>query len=190
MIFERADAAIGGYDHVLYALGNSEYHANALAALRRRRGPVLAQEVRLSGLLGFSRYTRGAVPGGVQGAISRNYPGLPGGLGSGGAVEPVDAERSGLLMLKDIAGDTDQVLVCSEAGRRLALVDVGPAHADWIGVVPLAVIRRIDVGTPQVMMADTVAPNGSDTADARSERLPLVASFGIVVPSKRPESVI
>src|SRR5262249_37323504 len=39
------DAAHGGYDCVVYCVGNSEYHLGALAALRRRPGVVLAHDV-------------------------------------------------------------------------------------------------------------------------------------------------
>jgi glycosyltransferase involved in cell wall biosynthesis len=40
---ERVEAARGGYDVMVYAIGNSEFHTGALAAARRRPGIVLAQ---------------------------------------------------------------------------------------------------------------------------------------------------
>ncbi len=180
--FERADGAAGGYDRVLYVLGNSEYHANALAAARRRPGTVLAHEVRMSGLLAFSVHTPGAVrPGGVAGAIARNYPGLPEELGRGGVVDPADAERYGLLLLKDVVADAERVLVCSEAARRLAVLDVGPALAARVGVAPYAVTQ---------LTADEQAAVAAARAGRRAGTPPLVAAFGIVDPSKRPETVL
>lgn len=180
-LFERVDGAIGGYDHVLYVLGNSECHANALAALRRRPGTVLAHEVRLSGLLSLSGDTRGALQeGGVAGAVARNYPGLPGGLAPGGVVEPADAERYGLLLLKEVAAAAPSVLVCSEAARRLAALDVGPALTGRVRVAPYAVTQLTDAEREAVAVWRSAAPPAP----------PLVASFGIVDPSKRPETVI
>lgn len=179
---ERVDGAIGGYDRVLYVLGNSEYHANALAALRRRPGTVLAHEVRLSGLLALSGDTRGAVPpGGVAAAIARNYPGLPDGLGARGAVDPVDAERYGLLLLKEVVADAERVLVCSEAARRLAVLDVGPQLAGRVDVAPYAVTQLTPAERAAVELARGARP---------VEAAPLVASFGIVDPSKRPETLL
>jgi len=44
--FERMEALAGRYDAVVYALGNSEHHTGALAALRRRPGVVEARPPR------------------------------------------------------------------------------------------------------------------------------------------------
>jgi glycosyltransferase involved in cell wall biosynthesis len=41
---ERVEAARGGYDVMVYAIGNSEFHTGALAAARRRPGIVLAHD--------------------------------------------------------------------------------------------------------------------------------------------------
>lgn len=181
-LFERVDGACGGYDRVLYVLGNSEYHANALAALRRRPGAVLTHEVRLSGLLALSGHTRGAVaPGGLAAAVARNYPGLPETLGARGLVGTTDAERYGLLLLKDVAADAAEVLVCSEAARRLAVLDVGPQLAGRVAVAPYAVTQLTRDELAAVTAARAARPAGA---------APLVASFGIVDPSKRPDAIV
>jgi glycosyltransferase involved in cell wall biosynthesis len=174
-------------------LGNSEFHANALAALRRRPGTVLCHEVRLSGLLALSLHTRDAVPGGLETAIACDYPGLPEGLGRGGSVGDADAERYGLYLLKDVAPDADRVLVFSEAARRLADVDVGPSLAGRLGVVPYAVSQL----PPEALRAVAAARAGQEPAGRRSTRQSarrhgrrVVSSFGIVDPRKRPETMV
>lgn len=189
-IFLRADGAAGGYEHVLYVLGNSECHANALAALRRRPGTVLAHDVRMSGLLALSQHTYGAVPGGLAAAVARNYPDLPEGLAAGGRIAPVDAERYGLVLMKDVVKDAARVLVCSESARRLAVVDVGPAGAGRIGVVPFAVscltgAERAAVDAARGSLSASTALPGRVGA-----RRALVASFGIVDPNKRPDVLL
>ena len=60
------ERARGGYDCVVYCLGNSEFHGGALAQLRRRSGIVLAHEVRLTDLYALSGDVTGAVPGGLR----------------------------------------------------------------------------------------------------------------------------
>ncbi|MGH8980873.1 MAG: glycosyltransferase, partial [Acidimicrobiales bacterium] len=185
-LFERFDGVAGGYEHVLYVLGNSECHAHALGALRRRPGTVLAHEVRLSGLLGFSARSRGAVPGGLEAAIERNYPGLPAGLGRGDRLEDADAERYGLYLLKDVVRDAERCAVFSESARRLACLDVGPGLDGRVGVVPFALwcldeAQRRAVGSAR---AERVAAPGGDGGPA------IVSSFGIVHPQKRPEALV
>ena len=59
----RSEPARGGYDCVVYCVGNSEFHAGALAQLRRRSGVVLAHEVRLTDLYAFAADEPGALPG-------------------------------------------------------------------------------------------------------------------------------
>lgn len=179
--FLRTEGALGGYEHVLYVLGNSECHANALAALRRRPGTVLAHDVRMSGLLALSVHTYGAVPGGLAATVERSYPELPTGLASTGRIDPVDAERYGLVLVRDVAKDADAVLVCSESARRLAELDLGPQGAGRVGTVPFAVSRLAEPEREAV-----------DAARAAPDRrhAVVVSSFGIVDPNKRPEVLL
>src|SRR6185503_7347152 len=51
----------GGYDAVVYSIGNSEFHSGALAALRRRPGIVLAHDVRLPELYLHAAHRWGGV---------------------------------------------------------------------------------------------------------------------------------
>ena len=102
-LFSTVEAATKGYDEVLYVLGNGEFHTAALACLRHRRGIVLAHEVRLSGLYRFAADSKVAVPDGVAGSIRRIYgPLLPEGLACSGGVTPIESERYGLLMAREV----------------------------------------------------------------------------------------
>lgn len=181
--FERVDGAVGGYEHVVYVLGNSECHAGALAALRRRPGTVLSHDVRVSGLLTFSSETPGAVPGGLGQAIRRSYPDLPDELGGRRAVSAADADRYGLLLLRDVLRSTRRLLVTSESARRLAVLDAGPELAERIAVLPFAVSR---------LTADERAAVGQARAakDRSGPGRLRISSFGIVDPHKRPDLLL
>ena len=98
------NAARGGYDCVVYCLGNSEFHAGALAQLRRRSGIVLAHEVRLTDLYALSADEPGAVPGGFAACLDAMYDGLPPGTGAAGRLAPDEAERLGVLMAAEVVG--------------------------------------------------------------------------------------
>ena len=53
--FETKERVRAGYDSVVFCLGNSEFHAEALSLLRKRRGGVvLAHDIRLTGLYAWT----------------------------------------------------------------------------------------------------------------------------------------
>jgi glycosyltransferase involved in cell wall biosynthesis len=185
-VFEITDAATGSYDRVVYVLGNSECHASALAALRRRPGTLFCHDVRLSGLMTFSSETPGAVPGGLQATIQRAYgQQLPAHLGEDGSVAASDRDRYGLLLLRDLLGHTDQLLVSSEAARRLAELDSGPVLADRIGVLPFA-MARLSADERRAVEVARALRRAREGSSGRA----LVAAFGIVDPSKRPKALV
>jgi glycosyltransferase involved in cell wall biosynthesis len=178
-VFVEIDHAVGGYDRVVYVLGNSEFHSGALAALRRRGGTVMAHDVRMTGLLRLSSHRRGAVPGGVEGALRRVHGDeLADELGAGAGIE-ANIEQSGLLLLGDIAAHADRVLVSSEAARRLAVAEVGPDFADRVSVVPFAMALEAS----ELQMVAIARQRAADGP-------PLVISFGIVDPSKLPRVLV
>ncbi len=194
-LFERFDGVLGGYEHVVYVLGNSEHHANALGALRRRRGTVLAHEVRLSGLLALSATTRGAAPGGLSAAIERNYPGLPEGLGHGDRLDDADTERYGLYLLKDVVRDAERCALFSDAARRLAVLDVGPDLDGRLAVVPFALscldeAQRRAVETARATRSAQSAQSAQSVVAAGAGTPATVSSFGIVHPQKRPGDIV
>src|SRR5207244_339238 len=69
----RVEAAREGYDRMVYAVGNSEFHTGALGRALRRPGVVLAHEVRLPQLYAFAAH-HGVVDGFGE-AVRRMYPG-------------------------------------------------------------------------------------------------------------------
>jgi glycosyltransferase involved in cell wall biosynthesis len=156
----------GGYDCVVYCLGNSEYHAGALAQLRRRSGVVLAHEVRLTDLYAFATDEPGAVPDGYEAALVAMYDGAVSGNGHG-RLGPDEAEAMGVLMVSEIIRLSDRFAVMSEFAAKRVRLDVDADDADRVAVVPFA-------------MRDPV-PDPAPAAD----REPLVASFGVVHPVKQ-----
>jgi glycosyltransferase involved in cell wall biosynthesis len=160
------ERARGGYDCVVYCIGNSEFHAGALAALRRRSGVVLAHEVRLTDLYAFATDEPGAVPDGYEGALVAMYDGAVFGNGNG-RIGSDEAEAMGVLMVSEIVGLSDRFAVMSEFAAGRVRLDIEAEEAERVVVVPFA-------------MHDAV----SDPAPAEA-RGPLVASFGVVHPIKQ-----
>lgn len=165
----------GGYDEVVFTLGNSHHHLGALEALRRRRGIVLAHDVRLTNLYLHERSQPGAPPGGLAGALGELYgTGIPGGLGALGDLQPVELEQFGLLMAREAIASSRLFLVTSEAAVGLARTDARPEDAAKIRRVPFAFAG--------------LAGDGPDATAWAGP--PVVAHFGIVDPSKQPFLVL
>jgi glycosyltransferase involved in cell wall biosynthesis len=134
----------------------------------------------MSGLLRHSRGRRGAVPGGLEGAVRRAYGDAPSvARGESGGIEDTDLEQAGLLCIGDIAPHADRLLVLSEAARRLAAADIDPELTARIAVLPYAMALE----QPEL---EAVADARAASARAR----PLVVSFGIVDPSKLPHALV
>jgi glycosyltransferase involved in cell wall biosynthesis len=178
--FAEVELALGGYDGVVYVLGNSEFHSGALAALRHRGGTVMAHDVRMTGLLRHSAGRRGAVPGGLEGAVRRAHGGeLPAGLEPGQPVTEQDLARVGLLLVGEVLRQADQLLVTSRAARQLALAEAGEGLGDRVGVLPFAMeLTESELETVSRARAET---HGQP---------PTIASFGIVDPSKLPALLV
>src|SRR5262249_8278977 len=85
------ERARGGYDCVVYCLGNSEFHGYALAQLRRRSGVALAHEIRLTDLYALTADVPGAVPGGAPDRLTTD-----------------EAERRGVLMVSEVVALADR----------------------------------------------------------------------------------
>ena len=136
------ERARGGYDCVVYCLGNSEFHAGALAQLRRRSGVVLAHEVRLTDLYALSADEPGAVPGGFAACLEAMYDDLPPGTGAAGRLTPDEAERLGVLMAAEVVALADRFVVMSDVRRRPRAPRRRPRRRDRICVLPFGVPRR------------------------------------------------
>jgi glycosyltransferase involved in cell wall biosynthesis len=175
--FEAVEAATGGYDEVVYVFGNSEFHASALASLRRRRGLVLAHEVMLGGLHRFvdgSSATAGSAYGGIRENIGESQPAQP----DSGDDEPEDGTRDvAASMAREIIGLSDRFLVTSEAASRLARKVAGPELSERVGVLGFATETQRSRGN--------AAPDVAIGVDKR-----ILASFGIVDPIKKPQDIL
>ncbi len=170
--FRLVESTRGGYDAVVYCVGNSEFHAAALRLLRvvGRRGVVLAHDVRLAGLYRHAE-ARGAVPEGFLSCLRAMYPGLASSVASDGWLPPQESEREGLLMAREVIGLSERFLTTSEYATFLARSDARPEDAPRVGVLRFA----YPPAEPR------------DQAGIDPE---LICSFGVVNDIKRPRVVI
>lgn len=156
------DRAIGGYDAVILAIGNSEFHAGALHLLRTWNRPMLvhAHDVRLTNLY-YHGVARGAVPEGFAAAVATMYPGAaaPGGC------------SDDLYMFREVAARATRLWVTSEYAAGLAQLDMDPADEKKVGVWAYAY------------------PHTVDRDDRKVDPL-LICSFGVVNAAKSPELLI
>jgi glycosyltransferase involved in cell wall biosynthesis len=185
----------GRYDHVIYTLGNSHHHLNALAWLRKRPGAVLAHDVRLTNLYRHEHGDPSMLRGGFEAELRRMYPdSLPDDLGRDGEVALADLDRYGIFMAREVIGLADRFLVNSRAAAALAAIDAGPGRLDTIEVLPFAFASG---GAPRFVEDVRPAPDGLPehlaarwALTAAPVERPVIAHFGIVDPAKEPELVI
>ena len=156
------ERARGGYDCVVYCIGNSEFHAGALAQLRRRSGIVLAHEVRLTDLYALSADERGAVPGGFGSCLRAMYDGLPTDTGESGRLTPDESERFGVLMAAEVVALADRFVVMSQFAADRVALGIDAEYAERVVVLPFGGRDVVEHPRPA------------------AEREPIIASFGIV----------
>jgi len=174
--FEAIDAASGGYDEVLYCVGNSEFHAAALDVLRRRPGVVLAHDVRLLGAYWWLSLQRRphSDPRGFQAILHSMYRDrLPSDLGEQGGLTLEEAERFGIYMAREAIAASERFLVHSKHAAELASRDAEERHRDRIQVVPFACPAPEDFKQPELRVEQ-----------------PVVGTFGIVAPVKQVSKVV
>ncbi|HET9443030.1 MAG TPA: glycosyltransferase family 1 protein, partial [Acidimicrobiales bacterium] len=174
---ERLEAAGRPYDAVVYSLGNSEFHTGALAMLSRRRGIVVAHDVRLTNLHRFAAWQHPeAVPGGFHATLQRLYAGrVPPALGRDGFLADDEAERWGVLMVGAVVAASERFLATSAFAANLARLDCRPGVRHRVEVLPFSV--------GAVPVADPVP------AEHRPGP-PVVASFGVVNATKEGALVV
>ncbi|MDA8291830.1 MAG: glycosyltransferase [Actinomycetota bacterium] len=192
------DLARGGYDAVVYSLGNSHHHLGALASLRRLPGTVVSHDVRLTNLYRHEHGDPTLPAGGLARAIRAMYgPALPEELGREGAVTDSELERYGLFMCREVVGCSERFLVSSHAAVQLTGVDVGAALESRVEVLPFACERpgRLPGFAPEHTAPPGSLPPGIRSSwgtgpDAIPAGAPVVAHFGIVDPAKEPGSLV
>jgi glycosyltransferase involved in cell wall biosynthesis len=172
--FDRCERARGGYDRVVYCLGNSEFHGDALALLRNRPGVVLAHDLRLSGLYAWAARERpDAVPRSFHETLQAMYGGrIPASLGEEGWLDLDDADRYGIFMAKDVLASCERFLVHSRYAAQLARLEAAPADTLKIGVVPFGMVN----------------PDGRPRRAASGPAL--VATFGIATAAKQTQKIV
>lgn len=196
---ETVEQVRGGYDAVVYALGNSHHHLGALAVLRRRRGVVVAHDVRMTNLYVHEHGDPGLLPGGLQRAIRAMYGDkMPDEVGHDGSVSPTDLARYGLLMAREVVASSDLFLVSSHAAADLAAIDAGTSLAARVDVLPFALAAPRGGPDDAFVGARTPPPPslpepfasqwaaGPEVAGSRT----VVAHLGIVDPAKEPDLLL
>lgn len=124
---ETLEAVDGPFDEVLYVLGNSEFHVEQLAMLRRRPGAVLLHDARLT-LLYSETYRRRPelLPETFGGALHRMYPGrYPAPMGGAQFLPIQEESRFGILMIAEVAQLATRLFVHSSHAADLIELDCG-----------------------------------------------------------------
>ena len=187
------EALRGGYDEVVYALGNSDNHVAGLEQFRRRPGLVVAHDVRLTNLYAFGAKNPAAVPGGLAASIERHYGGrLPAALGRSGRVTDSEQERFGLLLAAEVLRQATRYVVSSEAARTLALLDAGGDAAELAGktaVLPCSAEPPASgrSGFEERPGAEELFPPEDAGGDTPA---PLIVTLGIVHEVRQPRRLL
>ncbi len=163
----RVAAARGGYDVMVYAIGNSEFHTGALAAARAEPGIVLAHDLSLAQLYAFAAHhgvIDAAGPGSFAGLAARWYPeqaaaiaALPDPL----LVDPTRFVTAPVAMARELIASSRAFLTTSTHAAELARPE-GEAGAG-IGVLVHA-CRELPERDPEGVDEATVVSFGAVNA--------------------------
>jgi glycosyltransferase involved in cell wall biosynthesis len=173
--FELKERVRAGYDSVVFCLGNSEFHAESLALLRRRRGTVLAHDVRLSGLYAWTAaYRPELLPWGFHDSLVSMYGHrIPPHVGTGGWIDYPEADRHGIYMAREVIALADRYLVHSEYGAQIARLDAAPGDAGKVETI------------------EYLVPDPDEMPRAQSdEAAPVILSIGLVAPVKQTTKIV
>ena len=181
--FEAKERVRAGYDSVIFCLGNSEFHAEALALLRRRRGGVvLAHDVRLSGLYSWTAaYRPDLLPWGFHDSLGSMYGHrIPPHVGTGGWIDYPEADRHGIYMAREAIALADRYLVHSEYAAQVARLDAAPGDAGKVEIIQYLfpdprraaarAARRSRSGDPQRRARRAGEADGEDRRGFRPDR--------------------
>jgi glycosyltransferase involved in cell wall biosynthesis len=174
--FDVKERVRAGFDSVVFCLGNSEFHAEALELLRRRRsGVVLAHDVRLSGLYSWTAAFRPELlPHGFVDSLRSMYVHrVPPEVGVSGWLDYQEADRYGIYMAREAIGLADRYLVHSDYAAQVAMLDAAPGDeqkVEWI---------------------QYRFPDPSELPRARpDEQSPVIISVGLVAEVKQTAKIV
>jgi glycosyltransferase involved in cell wall biosynthesis len=174
--FDTKERVRAGYDSVVYCLGNSEFHAETLALLRRRRGGVvLAHDVRLSGLYSWTAAHRShLLPFGFLDALRSMYGHrVPAPVGESGWLDYDEADRHGIYMAREAIGLADRYLVHSRYAAQIARLDAGPGDEHKVEVIQYRFPDPSELPRPRP-----------------DEDAPVIVSLGLVAPVKQTAKIV
>ena len=174
--FELKERVRAGYDSVVFCLGNSEFHAEALELLRRRRsGVVLAHDVRLSGLYSWTASFRPELlPHGFLDSLRSMYMHrVPPDVGLGGWLDYQEADRYGIYMAREAIGLADRYFVHSDYAAQVAHLDAAPGDEGKI--------ERIQYRFPDPSELPRARPD---------EQAPVIVSVGLVAEVKQTAKIV
>ena len=169
---ERVESARGGYDVMVYAIGNSEFHTGALAAARQRAGIVLAHDVSLPQLYAFAAH-HGVLAQGFGDVVRAMYPERDdlGDLPDALLVDPTSFNALPVPMARELVAGSAAFLTTSAHAASLAQLDAaglpGEGPKGRIGVL---------VHACRALPPRPLVPPGSAGE--------VVASFGVVNDAK------
>ncbi len=166
---ERID---GAFDQVLYFMGNSQFHVEALEMLRHRPGPVLMHDARMTGLyeMQFELAAHRLPLGTVGGFLRHWYPTTyRESLYHNQIILAPEADRFGILLTREITEYATDVWTHSNFAASLIELDSGVATRAAFPI-PVATLKAETGRTP----------NGGS----------VITTFGHVDGVKRPEVLI
>jgi glycosyltransferase involved in cell wall biosynthesis len=174
--FDVKERVRAGYDSVVFCLGNSEFHAEALDLLRRRRsGVVLAHDVRLSGLYSWTAAFRPELlPHGFLDSLRSMYMHrVPPDVGITGWLDYREADRYGIYMAREVIGLADRYLVHSDYAAQIAMLDSAPGDERKV--------ERIQFRFPDPDEAPQARPD---------EQAPVIVTLGVVAEVKQTAKIV
>lgn len=161
--------AVAPYEHVLYCMGNSDFHHFMWEPLRRRPGHVLAHDIRFEGFFRLMAMKDGDIDA-YRRRVRGDAPEATAAAGEDGLLTAAAAVANDVYMVREVAAHARKLLVHSDYAADLARRHVEPSDRDKV--------ERVRFGIPA----------GQRRARRPDDRL--VATFGLTDPIKLPDVLL
>jgi glycosyltransferase involved in cell wall biosynthesis len=170
--------SLGRYDRIVYAMGNSRFHAHVPALLAARPDAVVFHDVQLTGF--YTLLSVAERPDDVQGALSEHFQAMygsppPAQAVVGGMLEWERLQALGICMSREIQQLAGECFVHSASSMRMLLGDRQSVEGE-------VAARVLPFGMPDVKGDARPAGPASDA--------PLIVSVGVVTATKGVAQVI